>query len=66
MVPGYKGDVVIDGINTAMVPLHILRLVGLCNSYVLCCAYFLGPKQHRSQNQLDNLSNYESHKEVKC
>ncbi|XP_015763601.1 PREDICTED: multidrug resistance-associated protein 7-like [Acropora digitifera] len=25
MVPGYKGDVVLDGINTAMVPLHILR-----------------------------------------
>lgn len=66
MVPGYKGDVVLDGINTAMVPLHILRLVGLGNNYVLCRAYFLGPIQHRLQNQLDNVSNYEIHKEVKC
>ena len=29
MVQGYKGDVVLDGINTALVPLDVLRLVFL-------------------------------------
>lgn len=66
MVPGYKGDVVLDGINTALVPLHILRLVCLCNSYGPCHAYLLRLKQHCLENQLDNASNYENCKKSDC